>query len=57
MTLEEAECAAIETALRATRGNKTVAARKLGISRQTLRTKIKKYGIPDDSPAPEPATV
>ena len=45
MTLDEAERAAIEAALVATGGNKTLAARKLGISRQTLRTKIHKYQI------------
>ena len=40
----------------ATGGNKTLAAKKLGISRQTLRTKVRKYGIADESPEPEPAT-
>ncbi len=59
LTLDEAERAAIQAALTATRGNKTLAARWLGISRQTLRTKIRKYGIADDVPIsiPEPATV
>jgi DNA-binding NtrC family response regulator len=59
LTLEDAERAAIQAALSATRGNKTLAARYLGISRQTLRTKIRKYGIADEVPItlPEAATV
>jgi two-component system, NtrC family, response regulator AtoC len=53
LTLDEAERAAIEAALLATGGNKTLAARKLGISRQTLRTKIHKYRIEGASREPE----
>ena len=56
-TLDEVECEAIQMALLATGGNKTLAAKKLGISRQTLRTKIRKYGIADEAPEPEPAAV
>jgi DNA-binding NtrC family response regulator len=45
MTLDEAERLAIEQALGHTRGNKTLAARLLGISRHTLRAKARKYGL------------
>ena len=41
--LEETEKLAILEALRKCRGNRTHAARLLGISRRTLQTKIKKY--------------
>ena len=47
--LAEIERLAIEHALRVCDGNKTRAAEKLGISRQTLRTKLKEYGMKDDS--------
>jgi len=43
-----AERMAIEKALEQAEGNKTKAAEWLGISRQTLRTKLKEYRI--DSP-------
>ena len=39
---------AIEHALRVCEGNKTRAATQLGISRQTLRTKLKDYALGDD---------
>ncbi len=44
-TLADAERVAIETAMDAAKGNKTRAAEILGISRQTLRTKLKEYGM------------
>jgi two-component system response regulator HydG len=44
-TLAEAERLAIEAALRRFDGNKTRAAEALGISRQTLRSKVKEYGL------------
>jgi transcriptional regulator of acetoin/glycerol metabolism len=40
-TLREAEFGAIRRALKATRGNKTRAARLLGINRATLYAKLK----------------
>ncbi|HVP14651.1 MAG TPA: sigma-54 dependent transcriptional regulator [Terriglobales bacterium] len=46
--LAEVEKLAIEHALCVCEGNKTLAARRLGISRQTLRTKLKEYALPDD---------
>ncbi len=45
----EIEKRAIEHALRVCDGNKTRAAQQLGISRQTLRTKLKEYALGDDS--------
>jgi DNA-binding NtrC family response regulator len=44
-TMEEVERAAIVHALHETHGNRTRAAQLLGISRQTLRTKIERYGL------------
>jgi two-component system, NtrC family, response regulator AtoC len=44
-TLAEVERMAIQHALEQTGGNKTRAAEKLNISRQTLRTKLKEYRI------------
>jgi len=41
----EAERRAIEEALRATGGNRTRAAKLLGISRRTLLYRLKQYGI------------
>ncbi len=46
--LAELERMAIEHALRICGGNKTRAARQLGISRQTLRTKLNEFHLPDD---------
>ncbi|MBD3237099.1 MAG: response regulator [Candidatus Eisenbacteria bacterium] len=48
-TLAEVERAAIAHALAECGGNKTRAASCLGIARQTLRAKIREYGIPDPS--------
>jgi two-component system, NtrC family, response regulator AtoC len=47
--LAELERIAIEHALGVCGDNKTQAAKLLGISRQTLRTKLKEYRMPDDS--------
>ncbi len=58
-TLEEVEKLAIEHALGQLGWNKTRAAEVLGISRQTLRAKVKQYGIAEQEPAgsPEDAAV
>ncbi len=48
-TLEEVERVAIEHALAEVGGNKTRAASLLGISRQTLRAKLRQYGIAQKS--------
>ena len=53
LPLAELERMAIEHALRVCEGNKTRAARRLGISRQTLRTKLNDFQMPDDSEGPE----
>jgi DNA-binding protein Fis len=45
MDLERWERAMIEQALRECDGNQTRAAQRLGISRDTLRYRLKKYGI------------
>ena len=45
LPLDEVEKVAIEHALRVNGGNKTKAAQALGISRQTLRTKLKQYSL------------
>jgi two-component system response regulator AtoC len=47
--LAEIEKLAIEHALGVCEGNKTRAAQQLGISRQTLRTKLKEYALGDDA--------
>ena len=47
--LVEIEQMAIEHALRVCGGNKTRAAQLLGISRQTLRTKLKEFALEDDA--------
>ncbi|ESQ09428.1 MAG: transcriptional regulator PpsR [Thiohalocapsa sp. PB-PSB1] len=41
----------IETALRKTAGNRTAAAQLLGLSRQSLHTKLRRYGLEHASPA------
>jgi two-component system response regulator HydG len=46
LNLEELESMAVEKALMKARGNKTDAARILGVTRKTLSAKIEKYGIP-----------
>jgi two-component system response regulator AtoC len=48
-TLDEVERDAIMRALTYTHGNKTLAARLLGISRQTLRAKARKFGIGEEA--------
>ena len=45
MVLGEVELPLIETVLNYTRGNQTLAARLLGLSRSTLRKKMAHYGI------------
>lgn len=45
MTLDEMEKNAIEKALRDNGGNMSMVSQQLGISRQTLYNKIKKYGL------------
>ena len=47
--LDEVEKLAIQHALATCDGNKTRAAQMLGISRQTLRTKLKDYALGDDA--------
>ena len=44
-SLETIEKAAIQATLKATDGNKSESARRLGISRKTLHNKLKRYGI------------
>lgn len=45
ISLEEVEKATILNALESTGGNKSEAARRLGITRKTLHAKLKKYGV------------
>lgn len=45
MPLDEVEKATILNMLESTRGNKSEAARRLGITRKTLHKKLKKYGM------------
>ena len=45
MNLEDLEKWAIPEALKRTGGNKTQAAKLLGINRDTLASKMEKYGI------------
>jgi two-component system, NtrC family, response regulator AtoC len=47
MTVEEAERQLIIQALKEMRGNRTRAAKKIGMSRRTLHRKLKKYGLED----------
>jgi Nif-specific regulatory protein len=51
LKLEELECDAIRQALRQTEGNKAQAARLLGIHRDTLQLKLRKYGIEKEESA------
>ncbi len=45
LPLEEVEKASILRTLELTGGNKSEAARRLGITRRTLHKKLKKYGV------------
>jgi len=45
VSMKEIERQAIEEALRANRGNRTLASRQLGISLRTLQYRLKEYGI------------
>ncbi len=45
LTLDEMECRMIEKTIKECEGNLSVVAARLGISRQTLYNKIKRYGI------------
>jgi DNA-binding protein Fis len=49
MTLRQIERVQIERTLQQTNGNKSKAASILGISRQTLREKLKQFEGPDSS--------
>jgi transcriptional regulator of acetoin/glycerol metabolism len=49
INLELLEQRAIERALRETRGNRTKAARRLGIARTQLYQRLRKYGLEDAS--------
>jgi two-component system response regulator HydG len=49
LPLEEGEQATILNAMEITGGNKSEAARRLGITRKTLHAKLKKYGVKLDS--------
>jgi DNA-binding NtrC family response regulator len=48
MTLEQWEDEMIREALRRANGNKSQAARLLGLSRNALRYRLGKLGVPDD---------
>jgi DNA-binding NtrC family response regulator len=45
LTLEEAERLLLQRALQATGGNVSEAARRLGVSRMTMRYRMEKYGL------------
>jgi DNA-binding protein Fis len=45
MDLTQLERSAIERAMREAGGNQTKAAQRLGISRDTLRYRLKKFGL------------
>ena len=45
MTLEEVERKAISDAMNSCDGNLSIVAQKLGITRQTLYNKIKRFGL------------
>jgi len=51
MTLEQWEDELIREALRRANGNKSQAARALGLSRNAFRYRLSKIGIPDDNGA------
>jgi DNA-binding NtrC family response regulator len=55
MTLEKWEEEMIREALRQANGNKSQAARALGLSRNALRYRLSKMGVPDLDDASEPA--
>jgi transcriptional regulator with GAF, ATPase, and Fis domain len=55
MTLEKWEEEMIREALRQANGNKSQAARALGLSRNALRYRLSKMGVPDPEESPEPA--
>jgi len=56
MTLEKWEEEMIREALRQANGNKSQAARTLGLSRNALRYRLSKMGVPDPEDASESAT-
>lgn len=47
MTVKEAERQLIMRALRETRGNRTLAAQKVGMSRRSLHRKLHTYNLED----------
>jgi DNA-binding NtrC family response regulator len=51
MTMTEIERAAIEAALRETRGNRRKAAELLGIGERTLYRKLREYQLPAEAAA------
>ncbi len=51
MTLEQFEDEIIKEALRRAGGNKSQAARLLGLSRNALRYRLSKIGVPDEPEA------
>jgi DNA-binding NtrC family response regulator len=53
MTLDNWEDEMIREALRRANGNKSQAARLLGLTRNALRYRLSKIGIPDDPESPE----
>ncbi len=53
MTLREVERSLLEKTLDATGGNRTRAADMLGVSLRTVRNKIREFGLPPRSPAPD----
>lgn len=46
MTLEQIECAILESKLRSNNGNRTLTADQLGLSRRTIQRKIKEHKLP-----------
>jgi len=46
MTLEQIECAILESKLRSNNGNRTLTADQLGLSRRTIQRKIKEHHLP-----------